>query len=313
MTNAESSDFDWKLYPDYEAELTRFQTVVDETNKKNTPEDTDPKSVFHYTSAETAIAILKSKALRFSEYRGMNDRFEVEFGKRFAKLASDGLRGKKDGIRDIFFNMFWKEMEAGYDKYFHFMVHSSATNPTSQVLWERYAENHAGVAFELKTDAIDEDGGDASYKTTRYPVRYGSNLIVSIQRKLTKQVVEALKIVSPHHDRDVAWAFCKRLGVEYGIGVLYNSLLFKSKQWEAENEYRFLIIGARELVEAHPRAWRGTMFGGYAGWRLDSLLKGASPILRIHLGTRCRSESVARIRDELARQRMDIELIQRTN
>lgn len=217
--------------------------------------------IYHYTKAETAINfILKNKNLKFSSFSKTNDPKETKewffipgtnegrdlkkyTPEYLSKILNPTLRGATNLL------CFSKDKELT-GNHLEDTPNRGFCKPR---MWAQYAENHTGVClifnFERFTKLFHERFSDKTYVYDK--VRYLDRLLADIQ-------MEPAYIVNIDHLEKRGKDYC------YDHLIKFNQRLYfeKAKDWENENEFRFVIFECTdELYFEYQNSLSGIIFG----------------------------------------------------
>jgi Protein of unknown function (DUF2971) len=170
-------------------------------------------AIYHYTSAENALNILKSGELWFTERAHLNDPSEIKFGIELAEYVARSLASPiADWLRHL------RERFMVPHAYY---TASFSVDGDSLPQWRAYADDGKGIALGFSLGSFDKD--DPAFKIlendpTTFPVRYDRNRLEYYRRKLIELAGEFFG----NDDIQAELAFC----------VILNSLLFKHYAYE---------------------------------------------------------------------------------
>lgn len=207
-------------------------------------------SVYHYTSPEGVMGILKNREIYFTDAQYLNDyreRMSIndelrwfwtqhyrEYDKQFMQLFK-GIY--IDSYEDNGYAYLDEEMEEGVYRYF---ILSASMNKDSLSMWKYYAKNgtYNGYNINLFIPALDDEwiDRDTGVAVESGLVIYDSNHKQEIIRKFIE------KLYTVWCTYNVADALNQKLVRDYRAWASYASLFFKNDCFKTEEEMRFVAI-----------------------------------------------------------------------
>lgn len=224
-----------------------------------------PLNLYHYTSPNAFLSILKNKALRFTDARYMNDKSEtlyflkvlVEFVENrpntyplFNEAVNELLKGNSfEGIKSLSLNevIFNEVPKLPYKPSRHFLF-CMCSECDSLNMWNYYVNNgfyegyNIGFNIEklLNTFKVEEEN-----VVDAFLVYHGKVLYKEKQQML--EIEQLAKTIESKRnnweDKALSYAILKLRSYIDAQG-----LFFKSNKFESENEYRIVICIADERI-----------------------------------------------------------------
>lgn len=136
----------------------------------------DFSTLYHYTSAEGLKSIIENKAIRFSDYRFLNDIDELEYGKKVFKQVLNELKNETPQYTEYIYQ--WEEelksIEQGIkylkpispaengaincsqceSKNFHYYLLSLTTLGDNKDMWNMYSGNNPGYRIKINGNEL---------------------------------------------------------------------------------------------------------------------------------------------------------------
>ena len=135
------------------------------------------ETLYHYTSADGLKSIIENKTIRFSDYRFLNDIYELEYGKKVFKQVLDELKYQEPKYSDYISQ--WeselKLIEQGKNKYlkpvslgkkgtvnciqcespnYHYYILSLTVLGDNKDMWNMYSGNNPGYRIKIKGNEL---------------------------------------------------------------------------------------------------------------------------------------------------------------
>lgn len=175
--------------------------------------------IYHYTSINAFIGMLKSKELWLSNLAIMNDKNEMlEMSNRLrTDLANEHI---DKGKIDILFSFMSTEFS-----HFVYCASSFSLNEDDAAMWERYGDNAQGVCLEIKPDKLIA-GISKNYALGR--VRYSPD--EQYNQLLQSVINEAKETSLDEWKQRIYWHLL--------FFINRYSILYKHKSFKGENEVR---------------------------------------------------------------------------
>lgn len=157
--------------------------------------------LYYYTSEIHGLSAIKSKRLKISRFKDLNDPFELE-----ALLSGDSV----DNYRKLV------EYKERLSRVFGLICLSSTS--TEMLMWSHYAKHHTGMVLGFETEALSAKDWETI-----------DRMDVSLLEQPIQVSYTASRIVRKESFSNIDNALIAAL------------LLTKSQSWAYENEYRVLV------------------------------------------------------------------------
>ena len=170
-------------------------------------------TIYHYTSADSALKILKSGKLWFTERAHLNDPSEIQFGIKIAARIAEELASPKIAHWLSHLRTRFEEPHAYY-------IASFSVDDNSLPQWRAYANDGRGIALGFSPNAFDQDHPDFTILSgvpTTFLVRYDEAQLECFQRQL---ILPVLKLAENG-------ALDSEIQTYLAFYVILNSLQFK--------------------------------------------------------------------------------------
>src|ERR1700760_2571393 len=127
-------------------------SLTHEELKRRSREDNPkgPRILWHYTTWDSFLNILRTDELWASDYRFMNDRTELLHALEFCQVRIDDLKGTS-GLHDFFLRVF-----RGIHELPGACVLSVSRQVDSLEQWRGYTSNSVGVALAFDAQSLSE-------------------------------------------------------------------------------------------------------------------------------------------------------------
>lgn len=224
-----------------------------------------PLNLYHYTSPNAFLSIIKNKSLRFTDARYMNDKSEtlyflkvlVEFVENnfekyplFTEAVIELLKGNNlDGIKSLSLNevKFNEVPKLPYKPSRHFLF-CMCGESDSLNMWNYYVNNgfyegyNIGFNIEklLNTFHVEEEHTVDAFLVYHGNVLYKEKQQIQEVEKLAKDI--EIKY-SNYGDKALSYAI-----IDIRRYIDAQGLFFKSNKFKSENEYRIVICIADERI-----------------------------------------------------------------
>lgn len=199
-----------------------------------------PPVLYHYTTGDGLISILRSGQLWMTDAFYLNDPSELRYG------TSAFLDRLKERASNEAFALFAHELGLGLlgqlERIAHFFVLSFSTDGDELGQWRAYAENGHGFALGFEGAQIEKAFVPDSSLVNRatFPVAYDESVLRSIHDGIIDALLPVLgKVVGRDLPDDVLQEFLRRASVETSFPALRAALFFKHRGYRNEQEYRF--------------------------------------------------------------------------
>lgn len=187
-------------------------------------------AVHHYTSLSAALSILESGRLWFTERAHLNDPSEISLGVSVCEDAllsqnrADDAKRFREAVQDVFarFRFFSASFSFPWDD-------------LSQ--WRNYADAGRGVILSFKASAFNEPAKHINSLVPENPPATAIVVPMSYCEARLRKHIEA-----------IIWVWDRKNIAELCDHILFISSLFKSHEWESENEYRFFVHHERDKI-----------------------------------------------------------------
>ncbi len=241
-------------------------TFIHEFRPGNWENSGESETVYHYTSAEAFLNIIKGDAVRFSDIRYMNDTSETKVCvKRMIEFIEE--KGEiyphfRDAVNELLksndYSMI-KDLSANEIKYTEFIglrftkqrnfIFCTSKDADSLNMWNYYASNGAYTGYNiglsvpafLKTFDVEnisaQDGFIVFYGNVLYEKKQHFAAIEEIAQTIEKSAMEYPSIYHISKAATVIRTYIELRGV-----------FFKDGRFKSENEYRFLFSIADKRI-----------------------------------------------------------------
>ena len=207
----------------------------------------DDDILFHYTSNEIALKyILKDKKIRFTPFGQLKDpRESKKWSFDILNARPEDHKKMQEDVNSVF-NDFIKtkckilclcsnsneEINIEENAIPHYRIAYYTAGFTKSRMWMQYAANHTGVCLAFSREALNSElkASYGNYKKYSDAVEYQYHLAAFVKAK---------KIDSRHLVKS-----CSKDIVKDYIDKYHHEYFFlKLKDFERENEYRFVLVG----------------------------------------------------------------------
>lgn len=205
------------------------------------------RRLYHYTSADGLLNILKSGMLWFSSIHHMNDPSELRYG---MMMALDELRRiqpdtKGAAARLVQRSIYALEQGAPTTP-FNYFIASFSHHADDLGQWRAYGDNGKGYALGIKPEYFKIVPRAAKIVSDRVVVSrilYDERAARTRQREATRKAVEAASSVDTDrfNDRSIQ-EFVRQINIQLWMLYLWNALTCKHPSYEHEQEVRLLVI-----------------------------------------------------------------------
>ena len=219
----------------------------------------DSKIVYHYTSPEGFLGILKSQNVRFTDIRYMNDKSEGIYFIKFLLEYLENNKGIYPNVEEIVNDMLkendyedikrlnvtnikYRTNWYGKIKPARTFLFCTCTEPDSLNMWNYYVKNNTyqGYNIGFKVETFLKKLGDMVPENKSFSIYYGKVLYsLQEQQEEIKSLLKSLEIeLSERSGRPYLSSFAdmylKRYIDLYGV-------FYKHPKFAGEQEYRFVI------------------------------------------------------------------------
>lgn len=236
---------------------------------------------YHYTSPEGLQGILKTRTLYFTDCQFLNDykeRVNINddlskfwlhhskfYDKAFLSLVSDI---RIDTYEDYGYSYIDDRINtASPAKYF---VFSASENKDSLSMWKYYAKNNVynGYCIGLATYALDDEWAD---RETGVAIEEG--LVIYDNKKKLEAIANAVnKLYETWCLHKVSEEFNKKIRNDFRSWVSMASLFFKDSCFSDEQEYRFVAIVPKHLLNDLEYEYKDKKYKMYHFRTVDGVL-----------------------------------------
>lgn len=208
----------------------KFNELQKIVEKKYESQDLDLSTpLYHFTKLDAFHNIIKSKNLLLSRFDGMNDPDEFNFTKKIIDTIIDKYPSKYATIFKNGFEDFLSNIDV-------FSI-SFCLDINNDHLWEKYAEDHKGIALGVDLNYNpDPKGRYTSYwPAVCMAVKYGQPQVLSDFEEFTETFAKLLKLI-PNIAvlNKYAEIFVKNLYVHMPR--------YKDEKWMDEKEHRWCMM-----------------------------------------------------------------------
>ena len=224
--------------------------------------------VYHYTSPDGILGILKNKTLRFTDCQYLNDKGEfvyirVPFEKAYKKIIQE--RGESDENLDGFIDEFFispyvylsfknnvnknsssKKFSIGYNRYY---VLCTSINPDTANMWNYYVKNGIYQGYNL---GIDRNFINERFSNCRNnEIEFIDGKVIYDEKEQIKMIYTKLKELLAQFDErkrliDDDDDYSHEMNIQDFQENLYGyiheqKLFFKNPAFLGEEEYRFIL------------------------------------------------------------------------
>jgi len=231
------------------------------------PDDAMPDVLYHYTSAKGILGIVKSGALRASNFSYLNDYTEISCGVEVVQKTMDERRNTKESTATRkFFDYVLKTLkDIGQGLDFYLFCLSDRADILSQ--WRAYGSTKRG-RFSIGFDAEALLGFDLVPRRVLYDLDKQKREI----SRLIDSAIEVLKTSSsPEFAEFVAEKFTRR--------VISELCVFKDQAYVEEQEWRLV-----QFVERKDKKIEFETAGGIIRPFIELSTEGRLPIVEIIIG-----------------------------
>ena len=137
---------------------------------------TKQETIYHYTDVRSALEILKSGHLWFTERAHLNDTLEVQYALKVATdMLGDAARAAGPGVPSQIAEHLWGEFNAGLTEFGYWVASFSFENDDLSQ-WRSYADDGRGVCLGFSVQCLDMSQFAAPLPRNsnflRFPVEY---------------------------------------------------------------------------------------------------------------------------------------------
>ena len=207
-----------------------------------------PTMLYHYTDAYGLHGILKSKKIRASSYRFLNDAQELEYAfslitEVFPHIEHKGLAPPPVGKLKSDFAEMIRRKKWNYD-YDCLFVSSFSANHDQLSQWRGYAGPHSGYSLGFRRDALEPLDEDTRLEKCEYEKDQQLEIVKKVISEHLPAIMEAFKLGSPGSDeneklrRDAA--FYDKIDLAVADMIACASTL-KHYSFKEEEEWRIIV------------------------------------------------------------------------
>ncbi|AHF08645.1 DUF2971 domain-containing protein [Desulfitobacterium metallireducens] len=211
------------------------------------------KIVYHYTSPDSFLSVVKNKNLWFSDSQFMNDRSEYVHIKNIFKQAAKGTpHDDNDKFVDYLMGVPYGGITTQHaisgkgsfsrgiirTRYYLFCI---SLDPDSHSMWNYYVKNgyYQGYNFGLSVDALMDSIPQFGQKLTHGKVNYNvEEQILHTHNKIMELSKEFDYNIKAGIDEELCIESYQEKLAEY---LLQRCMFYKNPAFKHEEEYRFLI------------------------------------------------------------------------
>jgi hypothetical protein len=191
-----------------------------------------PRHVYHYTTVEKFLAILKSDSIRLYTVHNFSDKMERKWRFRVEDQVKGAFTDKSTGATEDVGLIIREELSNG-----HVFIQSNCRDANNRYIWERYADRGAGVCLRLST------GKFIRYLNTHLPdfehlPDYFKCCYVMYDTVAVEQLLQRVAKILPQsglnvgHGEMIVWFFY----LEY-----FRNLVKSHDPYAVEKEVRFIV------------------------------------------------------------------------
>ena len=279
------------LTPAYEASLLISGLLDDEVRALTAVPDFP---IYHYTTCEALLGIIRSGVLRANSLDLMNDAAEIRFAASVFRSCLDRRAAVSSGRAFELLSAMQARMRAVLSIRNVYSV-SFSKSLRDVGMWKLYAEQARGFAFSV-SDMHSRNWADYPLRGALYECSYGERALAHLCAKVLEKAEELFQSIldSPRDDEFIRSVNPDLLGydaasfaAEYLNAVGSFAPVFKPEAWHDEREFRRVFV--RHPAEDNP-----------SFLELDlSPRDGAFGIASIIAGPECRDEDMDRVRSAL--------------
>ena len=232
--------------------------------------------VYHYTSPEGILSILKNKTLRFTDCQYLNDKNELLYiqeplEKAWAKICEEyGRESEKsdmDKMSEMFLRSPYQEDEIDCKafkskeelnfadlvlkntKTYRYYVLCCSKDKDASNMWNYFVKNGAYLGYNLgiSVPVFSEklsgiiNNSNHQVKFIRRPVIYEFNKQFNILYKEMKKTIDNKDKELSEPDVKNSMKLSLKLGSDFWSFIQDKKLFFKKPAFKSENEYRFVL------------------------------------------------------------------------
>lgn len=244
-----------------------FKSIfINEFRPGNSTEQIDDKIVYHYTSANAFLSILREESIRFSDIRYMNDRSETVFcAKRLIEFVTEYKENYpffRDAVNELLSENAYDQIlklnvnKIIYKEFSGFKIPRQRTfifctseDADSLNMWNYYASNgmytgyNIGLSVKdfLKTFDVEE-----TQEVNGFIVFYGH--VLYTKKKQFNAIEELAQTIENFSSYGKTEQHKMRAAIAIRQYIELRGPFFKDNSFKSENEYRFLISIAEKRI-----------------------------------------------------------------
>lgn len=229
----------------------------------------DKKLVYHYTSPDNFLSILKNGKLWFSDCQFMNDRSEYVYIKDVYKEAIKGtFLARQYNLLDYALTPYSSKGLVIKDKYsasknemiietqktvpMRYYILCASLEPDIHSLWSYYSKNNHYQGYNLGVDVnLLVDSISKSVITTAANIIHGE--VVYDRETQVKQINEIIKEIDEQYNITEQKKTSKILDDKYksilAIAIRQRCMFFKNPAFAHEKEYRFVVEAPYKKID----------------------------------------------------------------
>jgi Protein of unknown function (DUF2971) len=245
-------------------------------------------TIYHYTDVKSALGILDTGRLWFTERVHLNDLVEIRYGIGIAQQLFEAA-ARSRAIPEIAALHLKGEHDVGLAMY-GFWICSFSLNGDDLGQWRNYADDGRGVCLGFSTDRLDiikmSEAVPNPAARLRFPINYDETQLRGNMQPYVDASIEVLKKANLSARDSYYQPYGRAVLYERDLfhilnnGVYANSVLFKHVAYAHEEEYRLLASGFRNAISAsehhHLRERSGEIVGYLSlpipGWKEPGVL-----------------------------------------
>ena len=214
-------------------------------------ESEDNKIVYHYTSPEGFLSIIKNKNLWFSDIQFMNDRSEYVYIKKIFHEAAKGTEHEgNDGFVDYLMGSTYGKISMQYTAKkssinkiikMRYYLFCTSLDPDSHSMWNYYVKNgnYQGYNLGLSVNSLIDSISQLGLKLTFGKVNYNAEEQIM---QLHDKIIELSKQCDEGIELGIEEDQCfDNYQSELSNYIMQRCMFYKNPAFKHENEYRFLI------------------------------------------------------------------------
>lgn len=254
---------DNEQWEQHDAAFERYKAEIEKITGDDlkTAEDTSPRTgtIYHYTDVSSALAIIESGKLWFTERAHLNDTLELQYGLRIGhEMFEKAVRSAGATVPQQAADHLMGEIRQGLVEYGYWVASFSYVDDDLSE-WRSYADDGRGVCLGFSLQALDmrmfASEISALLNFLRFPVKYDEPELRRLLCPHINATVDLLLKVNLPSMPSYSQPYGRALLYERDVlrtmmsGLYLNAMMHKHHAYQHEKEYRLGLNAWRLKVE----------------------------------------------------------------